>query len=127
MSARFLKKREGVLKRITEDHEAKKAARKDIKMYNVILSEERIKHASKYKIAKIPHPFTSREEYERSMKVPTGPEWNASTVVRENTKAEVVTRAGRLIEPARLTKGHKREAPPSSEPRSQGAGKRVKV
>ncbi len=36
-------------------------------------------------------------------------EWNASHVVRSNTKPEVLTRAGRIIEPIKLNK--KRSAP----------------
>jgi hypothetical protein len=39
---------------------------------NVLISEKRIKTAAKYKIADIPHPFTTREEYERSLQMPIG-------------------------------------------------------
>lgn len=73
-SCNYLLKREKILKRVTEETDAKKAARKDAKIFNVILSEDRIKLASKYKIAKVPHPFTTREEYERSLQMPLGSE-----------------------------------------------------
>jgi len=82
----------------------------------------------------VPHPFTSREEYEQAMRMPLGgedcnssksltfdyfkvlcscdvEEWNASHVVKENTRPAVLTRAGRLIEPIKLPK--KRPAPDS--------------
>jgi U3 small nucleolar RNA-associated protein 14 len=65
-------KRDRILKSLNEENDAKKASRKDTRMYNVMLSEERIKTESKYKIVKIPHPFTSREEYERSLQMPIG-------------------------------------------------------
>lgn len=72
MGSGLATKREKVLKRVQEDAAAKKASRKDFKMFNVMLSEERLKAASKFKIAKVPHPFTSREEYERSLQMPLG-------------------------------------------------------
>ena len=72
IGSNLAKKREKVLKRVHEDGAAKKATRKDFKMFNVMLSEERLKAASKFKIAKVPHPFTSREEYERSLQMPLG-------------------------------------------------------
>ena len=49
--------------------EAKREGRHDSKMFNVLISDRRIKTASKFKVAEIPHPFTSREEYEQSMRV----------------------------------------------------------
>ena len=41
-------------------------------------------------------------------------EWNASHVVRSNTKPEILTRAGRIIEPVKLDK--KRSAPDTVAP-----------
>jgi U3 small nucleolar RNA-associated protein 14 len=37
-----------------------------------MISDRRIKTASKYKISEVPHPFTSREEYEQSLRLPIG-------------------------------------------------------
>lgn len=36
-------------------------------------------------------------------------EWNASNVVRKNTKPEVITRAGRAIDPIKLPKDKSRD------------------
>ena len=44
----------------------------DKKLMRVMISERRIKTASKYKIDHIPHPFRTREEYEKSLQMPLG-------------------------------------------------------
>jgi U3 small nucleolar RNA-associated protein 14 len=87
-----------------EESTKQRAMRKDGKIMNVVISDRRVKTAAKYKISDIPHPFTSREEYERSIQMPLGEEWNASHIVRKNTKPEVMTRAGRIIAPITLPK-----------------------
>lgn len=92
------------LSAMEEESAKQRAMRKDGKMMNVVISDRRIKTAAKYKISDIPHPFTSREEYERSIQMPLGEEWNASHIVRKNTKPEVMTRAGRIIAPIALPK-----------------------
>eukprot|EP01035_Chromulina_nebulosa_P018098 gene18098-23749_t len=49
------------------------------------------------------------EEYERSLQMPIGEEWNSSRVVKDFTKPSIITRPGRVIEPIKLPK--KRELP----------------
>ena len=68
--------RDRQLKKIGEEEESKKAARTDTKIKNVMISEKRVKTSAKYKIADIPHPFSSREEYEQAMRMPVGGELN---------------------------------------------------
>ena len=126
-SQNFLKKREKILKRMSDEHKQKKSKRKDIKMYNVILSEDRNKPSSKFKLSSVPHPFTTREEYERSIQMPLGNEWNASHVVRDNTKPDILTRAGRLIEPIKLTKKRNYAAASSTEIPPTGSSKNVRA
>jgi U3 small nucleolar RNA-associated protein 14 len=69
-----------------------------------------VKTASKYKVGEIPHPFTTREEYERSLQMPLGEEWNASHIVAKNTAPEIKLRAGRILEPVKLSKKRSSEA-----------------
>jgi U3 small nucleolar RNA-associated protein 14 len=38
---------------------------------------------------KIPYPFTSREQYERSLRTTIGPEWNTPSVFSELSRPEV--------------------------------------
>lgn len=72
VSQKILNKRDEKLSKIKQESEEQKSKRKDKKLMNVLISEKRIKTASKYKIADIPHPFTTREEYERSLQMPLG-------------------------------------------------------
>ena len=88
--------------KVEKESEEKRANRKDKKMPNVIISEKHLKGTMKYKIDKLPHPFKTREEYEQSIRMPLGDEWNTSHVVMKYTKPEVITRAGRIIEAAKL-------------------------
>jgi len=108
-SKKILATRERLLAKAHEEDEKKRAGRRDSKMMNVILSDKRIKTASKYKISDIPHPFTTREEYEHSLQMPLGPEWNAAHVVKKNSAPDVLTRKGRIIEPVKLGVKRKKE------------------
>ena len=72
VSAKILSIRDRQLKIVEEETALLKKGRKDTKIPNVIISDRRVKTAAKYKIAELPHPFKSREEYERSMQMPLG-------------------------------------------------------
>ncbi len=110
VSNRIQKIRDYKISQIEKEEEAKKQTRMDKAMPNVVISERRIKTAGKYVLEKVPHPFTSREEYESSLQMPLGEEWNAANVYRANTKPELIVRSGRIIEPLKLPKGTKRSA-----------------
>ena len=107
VSKKILNNREKLLSIMNEEEEEKRGKRKDSKLKNVMISDKRIKTAAKYKIADFPHPFTSSEEYEKSLQVPLGPEWNASHVVRKNAAPEILLRPGRIVEPIKLDKKRK--------------------
>lgn len=89
----------GARRKIQREHDTLKLQRQDAKKKNVMISEKRIKAQAKYKLGDVPHPFSSREEYERSLQMPVGGEWNAAHVVSRLTQPEVKKRAGRIIEP----------------------------
>ena len=72
ISRKALLRRDLLLKEAEKEAEEKRKKRKDSKMYNVMISDRRIKAAGKYKLEGVPHPFTSREEYERSIQMPLG-------------------------------------------------------
>ena len=121
VSEKVVQKRRRLLQNLDEKKSELRAGRKDGVLANILLSEKRIKTAAKYKIADIPHPFRTREEYERSLQMPLGgmpvfnillfsdffvtsDEWNAAQVVRKNTKPVIMMRAGRVIAPIKLPK-----------------------
>jgi U3 small nucleolar RNA-associated protein 14 len=104
VSERTVKNRKRQLENLEEENAKKRVGRKDGQVFNVMISDRRVKASGKYKLVAVPHPFTSREEYERSIQMPLGEEWNASHIVRRNTKPEVMLRAGRVIAPIKLSK-----------------------
>jgi U3 small nucleolar RNA-associated protein 14 len=116
ISKRTLGKRDKLLTKVQGEHASKVMARTDAKKMNVLISQRRVKTASKYKVGEIPHPFTTREEYERSLQMPLGEEWNASHIVQKNTAPEIKLRAGRILEPVKLSKKRSAPATALSEP-----------
>ncbi|KAL2345425.1 hypothetical protein Fmac_006710 [Flemingia macrophylla] len=55
--------------------------RKDAQLKNVIISEKIDKKAEKLHTKSLPFPFTSKEVFEQSMRVPIGPEFNPATAI----------------------------------------------
>lgn len=76
----MVKKRQRLLKNLDEKKAELRAGRTDGALANVILSEKRIKTTAKYKLADVPHPFKTREEYERSLQMPVGSKFHLLTV-----------------------------------------------
>jgi len=77
----------------------KKRKRNDEKRPNLIMNEKRLKKTAKFQIAHIPHPYKSREEYERAMSGAIGKEWNVTSSFKSLTRPDVITRIGKIIQP----------------------------
>jgi U3 small nucleolar RNA-associated protein 14 len=78
----------------------KKRKRKDDVKPRVILSERRVKRlAESCMLAEIPHPYKSREEYERATSGGMGREWNVTGAFKAATRPDVQTRSGQIIQP----------------------------
>ncbi|RIA97330.1 small-subunit processome [Glomus cerebriforme] len=73
--------------------------RKDAKLQYVIINEKRIKKAKKYLSTNIPHPFETREQYERSLRTPLGTEWNTQEVFQKIVTPRIITKMGTVIDP----------------------------
>ncbi|KAL2007784.1 hypothetical protein VTN00DRAFT_7766 [Thermoascus crustaceus] len=85
---RFLTKVEGV----------KPENRKDAKLGRVIINEKRVKKNTKYLATQLPHPFESKQQYERSLRLPIGPEWTTKETFQNATKPRVMVKQG-VIKP----------------------------
>ena len=72
--------------------------RKDAKLPNVILSEKRVRKNAKYLASTLPHPFENRQQYERSLRIPMGPEWTTKESFQANTKPRVIVKQG-IVKP----------------------------
>ncbi|KXX76845.1 hypothetical protein MMYC01_206402 [Madurella mycetomatis] len=81
---RFVTKVEGV----------KKKDRKDFRLKGVIVNEKRVKKNDKYLATQLPHPFESQQQYERSLRLPVGPEWMTKETFQDATKPRVIIKQG---------------------------------
>ncbi|KAI4129136.1 MAG: hypothetical protein LQ338_002371 [Usnochroma carphineum] len=81
---RFLTKQEGI----------PKAKRQDAKLEKVIINEKRVKKNAKYLASQLPHPFETRQQYERSLRLPVGPEWTTKETFQAATKPRVLMKQG---------------------------------
>ena len=78
---------------------AGRAARSDTGLKGVVLSQKRDRKLASKQAPAVPFPFTSAEQYERSLRAPLGPEWNTSAAVEEGTRPEVALRRGMMVAP----------------------------
>ncbi|KIX04097.1 uncharacterized protein Z518_07650 [Rhinocladiella mackenziei CBS 650.93] len=72
--------------------------RRDAKLERVIINEKQVKKNSKYLASELPHPFESRQQYERSLRLPLGPEWTTKSTFQDGTKPRVLLKQG-IIRP----------------------------
>lgn len=49
---------------------------------------------AQYLASQLPHPFESRQQYERSMRLPVGPEWQTKETFQDSTKPRVMVKRG---------------------------------
>lgn len=85
------KKREDALKK-----------RKDAHLKNVIMSEKVDKKAEKLHTKALPFPFTSKDIFEQSIRMPIGPEFNPATAIGALNRPEVVKKSGTIIKPIKF-------------------------
>ncbi|KAL2162021.1 hypothetical protein VTH06DRAFT_7806 [Thermothelomyces fergusii] len=92
VSQREKKKHQGRF--ITKVEGVKKKDRKDFRLKDVIISEKRVRKNDKYLASQLPHPFETREQYERSLRLPVGPEWSTKETFQDATKPRVIIKQG---------------------------------
>ncbi|PPS20197.1 hypothetical protein GOBAR_AA00399 [Gossypium barbadense] len=83
--------------------------RKDAQLKHVILSEKVDKKAEKLQTKSLPYPFTSKELFEQSMRMPIGSESNPETAIRSLNRPEVVKKPGVIIKPIKFVEMHHHE------------------
>lgn len=76
--------------------------RLDKGMQNVIISQKGeegvVRKGKKYLASQLPHEFSTREQYERSRRMPVGSEWVTKGVHQRMTRPRVVVQKGRNVE-----------------------------
>lgn len=73
------------------------ADRKDARLENVIISEKSDRKGKKYQADLLPHVFETKNQYERSLRVPMGPEWVTKETHQRATKPRVLVKPGVVI------------------------------
>ena len=68
--------------------------RQDAKLDRVIINEKKVKKNGKYLASSLPHPFETRQQYERSLRLPVGPEWTTKVTFQGMTKPRVLMKPG---------------------------------
>ncbi|KAK4987286.1 hypothetical protein LTR50_004712 [Elasticomyces elasticus] len=68
--------------------------RKDAKLDRVIMNEGQQRKNKKYLASQLPHEFERREQYERSLRLPVGPEWTTKETFQRMTRPRVVVKQG---------------------------------
>ncbi|KAG0676025.1 hypothetical protein C6P42_001431 [Pichia californica] len=66
---------------------------------NVIINEKVNKKNVKYQADKVPYPYKTWEEYERSLRVPLGREWTTTQTHSKMIVPSVITKFGSVIDP----------------------------
>ncbi|KAH9816330.1 U3 small nucleolar RNA-associated protein 14-like [Teratosphaeria destructans] len=79
--------------------------RKDRKLDRVMVSEKQDRKGDRYRARELPRGFEAREQYERSLRVPVGPEWTTKAVFQRGTRPRVVVRKGEVIEAMERPRG----------------------
>ena len=74
--------------------------RKDKSLDRVIISEKRQSKTAKYLAPALPHPFESKAQYERSLRLPIGPEFTTKVTFQKMTKPRVINKGG-IVRPMR--------------------------
>lgn len=113
---------------MTKKEGIKRKDRKDAKLDKVIVNEKRIRKVraehrlphmflpgviltadliieqnEKYLASQLPHPFESRQQYERSLRLPVGPEWVTKESFQQATKPRVIVKQGIIAPMAKPT------------------------
>ncbi|KAJ5572200.1 Small-subunit processome Utp14 [Penicillium sp. DV-2018c] len=97
---------EGVSKRqqkrqkrdITTVAGVKPQQRKDAKLDRVIINQKRVQKNKKYMASQLPHEFETKQQYERSLRLPLGPEWSTKETFQSGTKPRIMIKQG-VIKP----------------------------
>ncbi|CAK7565503.1 MAG: hypothetical protein SEPTF4163_003420 [Sporothrix epigloea] len=79
----------------TEDKKA--LIRRDAKMDKVIISEKRNHKNDKYLASQLPHEYETRMQYERSLRLPVGPEWSTMFAFQDATKPRIIKKQGVVL------------------------------
>lgn len=85
--------------------------RKDSKLKHVIISEHVDKKVEKYLARNLPFPYTSKDVYEQSIRMPLGPDFNPAISVSALNRPAIVKKPGVIIKPIQYEEVNPHEKP----------------
>ncbi|GJN07916.1 hypothetical protein PR202_ga25789 [Eleusine coracana subsp. coracana] len=85
--------------------------RKDSKLKHVIISEQVDKKTEKFLPRHLPFPYTSKEAYEQSIRMPIGPDYNPAISVSALNRPAIVKKPGVVIKPIQYEEVNPHEKP----------------
>ncbi|CAN6289489.1 unnamed protein product [Urochloa humidicola] len=101
-----IQQKKGLPSWMIKDHEIAKRnreealkRRKDSKLKHVIISEHVDKKVEKYLVRNLPFPYTSKDVYEQSIRMPIGPDFNPAISVSALNRPAIVKKPGVIIKP----------------------------
>ncbi|PRQ26398.1 putative small-subunit processome, Utp14 protein [Rosa chinensis] len=102
-----IQKKKGIPSYMQIEHDSAKKKReealkqrKDANLKHVIISEKPPNKKSQNLFTQsLPYPFTSKEVFEQSIRMPLGPEFNPASMVGALNRPEVVKKSGVIIKP----------------------------
>ena len=97
LSKRSIKRNRGKVLQKVEGIEAEK--RRDAKLQRVIINEKRIRKNTKYMATSLPHPFETKLQYEKSLRLPVGREWTTGETFLNATKPRILVKPNAIIQP----------------------------
>lgn len=77
----------------------KASQRQDARLERVMINEKKTKKNVKYLAPELPHPYESRAQYERALRLPMGPEWSTRKHFQDAIKPRVLVKQGNVIQP----------------------------
>ena len=99
ISKKSLKRNQG--KRIVKVDGIQADKRKDARLNRVIINEKRVRKNAKYLATTLPHPYETKGQYEKSLRLPVGREWSTSENFLNATKPRVLMKPNTIIRPLR--------------------------
>lgn len=79
---------------LSKEQGTRKEKRQDAKLEKVMINEKQVKKNAKYLASSLPHPFETRQQYERSLRLPIGPEWTTKETFQAATKPRLLIKQG---------------------------------
>jgi U3 small nucleolar RNA-associated protein 14 len=61
-------------------------------LFEIALTDD--KQNGKYLASSLPHPFETKQQYERSLRLPLGPEWMTKETFQDATKPRILLKQG---------------------------------